>query len=63
MNDLDLLYDYFKDNDLAASGYAVTANRTKDDKLEKLFANLTMSALQDSKEISKLIIQLGGEIM
>lgn len=62
MEDLDLLYDYYKDNNLAASGYAALACRVKDDRLEKKFMELTQKALKESRETARLIIALGGQI-
>ncbi len=62
MEDLDLLYDYYKDNNLAAGGYATLASRIKDDRLEKKFSELTEMVLKDSRATARLIIRLGGEI-
>ncbi|MDW7683427.1 MAG: hypothetical protein SCK29_04820 [Bacillota bacterium] len=39
------------------------ASNAKDDKLEKLFRDLTMSTLTEGRETASLIIQLGGEIL
>jgi DNA gyrase inhibitor GyrI len=57
-----MLYDYYKDNNLAAGGYAVVACRVKDDRLEKRFTELTQMVLSDSRETARLIIKLGGQI-
>ncbi len=62
MTDLDLLFDYYKDNNLAAGGFATLACRVKDNKVEKAFFNLTQSALKESLVTSQLIIKLGGQI-
>ena len=62
MNDLDMLYDYYKDNNLAAAGYAAFSCRVRDDKVEKMFRDLTQKALEESRSSSKLIIKLGGQL-
>jgi len=62
MNDLDMLYDYYKDVNLAAGGYATVACRVKDDKLEKLLKNTSEEVLMEAKMTSKIIIKYGGDI-
>ncbi|MCW3489510.1 spore coat protein [Dethiobacter alkaliphilus] len=62
MTDLDMLYDYYKDNNLAAGGYATLSCRVKDDGVEKTFRKLTQSALKESRTAAKMIIKLGGQI-
>jgi len=62
MDDLDMLYDLYRDNNLAAGGYATLACRVKDDKLEKLFRDFTDLALMEAKNTAKMIISLGGKI-
>lgn len=63
MKDLDMLYDYYKDNNMAAMGYAAMASRVKDDKLEKLFMDLTTIVLKEGRETANMLIRFGGEIM
>jgi len=62
MDDLDMLYDYYRDNNLAAGAYASLACRVKDDKIEKLFRDYTEQALWSAKETAKMIISLGGKL-
>ncbi len=62
MNDLDLLYDYYSSVNIAAGGYATTSSRIKDDKLEDVFRKMAQQAMEESKQASKLIIKLGGQI-
>lgn len=62
MNDLDMLYDYYTDVNLASGGYATVASRIKDDKLEKVFRNLAKQAMQESQAASEMLIKLGGKI-
>jgi hypothetical protein len=62
MDDLDMLYDYYRDNNLAAGGYATLASRVKDDKIEKLFRDFTDLALVEAKSTAKMIISLGGKL-
>ena len=62
MDDLDLLYDYYRDNNLAAGGYAMMACRVKDDKVEELFRDFTKLALTEAKATAGMIISLGGKI-
>ena len=62
MHDLDMLYDYYTSVNLAAGGYATLACRTKDDKVEKLFRNLTSQVMDESKGAAEMIIKLGGNL-
>lgn len=62
MDDLDLLYDYYRDNNLAAGGYASLASRVKDDKVEKLFRDFTGLALKEARATAGMIVSLGGKI-
>lgn len=62
MDDLDMLYDYYRDNNLAAGAYAGLASRVKDDKVEKAFRDFTDLALTEAKATAKMIISLGGKI-
>jgi len=62
MHDLDMLYDYYTGVNLAAGGYATLACRTKDDKVEKLFRNLTSQVMDESKATAEMVIKLGGKL-
>lgn len=62
MTDLDMLYDYYKDNNLAAGGYATLTCKTKDDGVEKIFNSMTKEALRESRAATKLIIKFGGKV-
>lgn len=62
MNDLDMLYDYYKDVNLAAGAYAAISSRIKDDKLEHEFRDLTKMVLLESRAAAGIIIKYGGTI-
>lgn len=62
MDDLDMLYDYYKDNNLAVGGYAILSSRVKDDRVEAMLRRLSAFSLKEAMEVSKLIIHLGGKI-
>ncbi len=62
MNDLDMLYDYYKDVNLAAGAYATVSSRIKDDKLEEEFRKLTKMVLVESRAASEIIIKYGGNV-
>ena len=62
MDDIDLLYDWYRDCNLAAGAYATLASRVKDDKIEQLFRDFTDWSLVAAKETSKMIITMGGKI-
>ncbi|MHB1126320.1 MAG: spore coat protein [Bacillota bacterium] len=62
MEDLDMLYDYYKDVNTAAGGYATLACRIKDDRIEKLFQETSREVLQESRITSEMIIKYGGTI-
>lgn len=62
MQDLDMLYDYYKDVNLAAGAYATVSSRIKDDKLEEEFRKITKMVLAESKEASEIIIKYGGTL-
>lgn len=62
MDDLDLLYDYYRDNNLAAGAYAALACRVKDDKVEKLFLSYAKETLEEARNTAAMIISLGGKI-
>lgn len=62
MDDLDMLFDFYRDNNLAAGGYAALACRVKDDKVEKLFRDYSGLTLIAAKETAGMIISLGGKI-
>jgi hypothetical protein len=62
VNDLDMLYDYYKDVNLAAGAYAAVSSRIKDDKLENEFRDLTKLVLLESRQAAGMIIKLGGTI-
>ncbi len=62
MNDLDMLYDWYRDCNFASTAYAGLALRVKDDRVEELLRDLTDWALMGGKETAKVIISLGGKI-
>lgn len=62
MNDIDMLYDYYSSVNLASGGYATLACRIKDDKLERLFRDMTQDVLIESRQAAKMIIKYGGQI-
>jgi len=62
MDDLEMIYDYYKDVNLASGAYATLSCRIKDDKLEKLFREMTQEVMMESRLASKMIIKYGGTI-
>lgn len=62
MDDLDLLYDYYKDNNMAVGAYGTLSSRVKDDRVEAMMRRLCHLSLREAMEVSKLIIHLGGKI-
>lgn len=62
MDDLDMLYDYYKDVNIAAGGYSTLACRVKDDKLEKLFKGTAQEVLMESRSAAGMLIKYGGTI-
>lgn len=62
MDDLDMLYDYYKDVNLAAGAYATLSSRIKDDKLEKFYKRTAAEVMIESSLASEIIIKYGGTI-
>ncbi|KUO50270.1 MAG: hypothetical protein APF76_11200 [Desulfitibacter sp. BRH_c19] len=62
MNDIDMLYDYYKDVNLAAGAYATMACRIKDDKLEKFYRDTVHEVLMEARSSAKMIIKYGGNV-
>jgi len=62
MDDLDMLYDFYRDNNLAAGAYAALACRVKDDKVESLFRDFTTLTQMTTRQTAGMIISLGGKI-
>lgn len=62
MDDLDMLFDFYRDNNLAAGCYGALSCRVKDDKVEKIFQDFTSLTLKTAKETAGMIISLGGKI-
>lgn len=62
MHDLDMLYDYYASVNMAAGGYATLSCRVKEDKIEKLFQDLTKQVMEESRSAAEMIIKLGGKL-